>query len=96
MTKRNSNPTDEEILEAMTKWGSSNSMTYFITNILRREGFRELKTTFVLRRLKKLEALGQVKRVKSVYATQLCWTVDGCNAAARDVGKAGFTVEDKQ
>lgn len=49
-------------------------MTYFITNILCSEGLRELKTAFVLRRLKKLEALGQVKRVKPVYATQLCWT----------------------
>lgn len=74
MAKRKSNPTDEEILAAMTKWGHSNSMTYAIANILRSEGFRELKTAFVLRRLKKLEALGKVKRVKSVYATQLCWT----------------------
>ncbi|MFS7161912.1 hypothetical protein AB6825_22755 [Serratia proteamaculans] len=74
MAKRKSNPTDQEILSAMTKWGHSNSMTYIIANILRSDGFRELKTSFVLRRLKKLEALGQVKRVKSVYATQLCWT----------------------
>ncbi len=74
MAKRKSNPTDDEILAAMTKWGSSNSMTYVIANILRSEGFRELKTAFVLRRLKKLEVVGQVKRVKSVYAKQLCWT----------------------
>lgn len=74
MAKRKSNPTDEETLAAMTKWGRSNIMTYVIANILRSDGFRELKTSFVLRRLKKLEALGLVRRVKSVYAVQICWT----------------------
>lgn len=80
MAKRKSNPTDAEILSAMTKWGYSKSMTYVVANVLRMDGFRELKTAFVLRRLKKLEASGQVKRVKSVYATHICWEPIGADA----------------
>lgn len=39
MAKCKSNPTDEEILVAMTKWGHRNTMTYVIANILRSDGF---------------------------------------------------------
>lgn len=65
-----SKPTDEEIIQVLTERG--NCMTYFVTNVLRRQ-FWPLDTSYVLRRLKKLEAAGKVKRVKSAYKTQLCW-----------------------
>ncbi|PXH05012.1 hypothetical protein DMR07_06145 [Citrobacter freundii] len=65
-----SKPTDEEIIQVLAERG--NCMTYFVTNVLRRQ-FLPLDTAYVLRRLKKLEASGKVKRVKSVYKTQLCW-----------------------
>ncbi|EBY0917185.1 TPA: hypothetical protein LUJ02_000547 [Salmonella enterica subsp. enterica] len=63
-------PTDEEIIQVLTERG--NCMTYFVTNVLRRQ-FWPLDTAYVLRRLKKLEEAGKVKRVKSAYKTQLCW-----------------------
>ncbi|HBC0359019.1 TPA: hypothetical protein I8X99_004744 [Citrobacter farmeri] len=65
-----SKPTDEEIIQVLTERG--NCMTYFVTNVLRRQ-FWPLDTAYVLRRLKKMEAAGKVKRVKSSYKTQLCW-----------------------
>lgn len=65
-------PTDEEIIQVLAERG--NCMTYFVTNVLRRQ-FWPLDTDYVLRRLKKLESAGKVKRVKSVYKTQLCWEV---------------------
>ncbi|HIH4375643.1 TPA: hypothetical protein ACYSB3_004890 [Citrobacter freundii] len=65
-----SKPTDEEIIQVLAERG--NCMTYFVTNVLRRQ-FWPLDTDYVLRRLKKLESAGKVKRVKSVYKTQLCW-----------------------
>lgn len=65
-----SKPTDEEIIQVLTERG--NCMTYFVTNVLRRQ-FWPLDTAYVLRRLKKLEVAGKVKRVKSAYKTQLCW-----------------------
>ncbi|EMD8481688.1 TPA: hypothetical protein SCR51_000112 [Citrobacter freundii] len=67
-----SKPTDEEIIQVLAERG--NCMTYFVTNVLRRQ-FWPLDTDYVLRRLKKLESAGKVKRVKSVYKTQLCWEV---------------------
>lgn len=65
-----SKPTDEEIIQVLDECG--NCMTYFVTNVLRRQ-FWPLDTAYVLRRLKKLESAGKVKRVKSAYKTQLCW-----------------------
>lgn len=65
-----SKPTDEEIIQVLAERG--NCMTYFVTNVLRRQ-FWPLDTAYVLRRLKKLESAGKVKRVKSAYKTQLCW-----------------------
>ncbi|ECP8397406.1 hypothetical protein L6M23_003048 [Salmonella enterica subsp. enterica serovar Matopeni] len=65
-----SKPTDEEIIQVLAERG--NCMTYFVTNVLRRQ-FWPLDTDYVLRRLKKLESAGKVKRVKSAYKTQLCW-----------------------
>ncbi|UQQ24118.1 hypothetical protein [Citrobacter freundii] len=65
-----SKPTDEEIIQVLRDHG--NCMTYVVTHWLR-DKYKVTKTAYVLRRLKKLEALGAVKRVKSSYAVQICW-----------------------
>ncbi|HBE6453045.1 hypothetical protein RQL81_19300 [Citrobacter braakii] len=65
-----SKPTDEEIIQVLRDHG--NCMTYVVTHWLRGK-YKGTKTAYVLRRLKKLEALGAVKRVKSSYAVQICW-----------------------
>ncbi|EAM3008138.1 hypothetical protein CE658_24890 [Salmonella enterica] len=61
--------TDEEILEVLNKHGRC--MTCVVTYWLRDKHY-PLLTSYVLRRLKKLEATGAVKRVKSSYAVQIC------------------------
>lgn len=65
-----SKPTDEEIIHVLRDHG--NCMTYVVTHWLR-DKYNGIKTAYVLRRLKNLEALGAVKRVKSSYAVQICW-----------------------
>ena len=65
-----SKPTDEEIIQVLRDHG--NCMTYVVTHWLR-DKYKVTKTAYVLRRLKKLEVLGVVKRVKSSYAVQICW-----------------------
>lgn len=65
-----SKPTDEEIIQVLRDHG--NCMTYVVTHWLR-DKYKGTKTAYVLRRLKKLEALGAVKRVESSYAVQICW-----------------------
>lgn len=65
-------PTDEEIIKVLTDHGRC--MTYVVTNWLR-DKYWTLDTAYVLRRLKKLEISGKVRRVKSVYKTQICWDV---------------------
>ncbi len=65
-----SKPTDEEIIQELTAHGRC--MTYVVTNILRRK-YWPLDTAYILRRLKKLEAAGKVRRVRSSYAVQICW-----------------------
>ena len=65
-----SKPTDEQIIQVLADYG--NCMTYFVTNVLRRK-YWPLDTAYILRRLKKLEAAGKVRRVKSNYAVQICW-----------------------
>ena len=66
------NPTDNDILAAVEKFGAT--PTGVARNILS-ANFKGIKTGFVLRRLKKLEQAGKVKTVKSGYATQYCWRV---------------------
>ena len=52
-----------------------NEMTYVIGNVVRRiNKLKTTKTALILRRLKAFEKLGTVKRVKSNYTRQLCWT----------------------
>ncbi|KAA1280215.1 hypothetical protein ACM6O4_08965 [Citrobacter portucalensis] len=65
-----SKPTDEEIIQLLADYG--NCMTYFVTNVLRHK-YWPLDTAYILRRLKKLESAGKVRRVKSAYKTQICW-----------------------
>lgn len=67
-----SKPTDEEIIDALDKWGSA--MTYVVRNLVCQK-HKGLKTTFILRRLKVLEQSGKVERVRSCYKTQICWRV---------------------
>lgn len=63
-------PTDEEIVQVLRDHG--NCMTYVVTHWLQ-DTYRGIKTAYVLRRLKKLEGEGKVRRVKSSYAVQICW-----------------------
>ncbi|KJL59173.1 hypothetical protein SS47_09200 [Enterobacter kobei] len=65
-----SKPTDEEIIHILADYG--NCMTYFVANVLRRK-YWPLDTAYILRRLKKLEAEGKVRRAKSNYVVQICW-----------------------
>lgn len=70
--ERGERPNDDQILAAMTKWGSR-SMTYVICNTLWSDGFK-VKTDWVRRQLMRLERAGRVHRVPSPYAVQICWT----------------------
>lgn len=64
---------DAAIVAAMAA-RPSGTMTYVIRNILSMEhGYRTIATPTVLRRLKKMERAGEVERVPSGYAVQLCW-----------------------
>ncbi len=66
--------TDEEVIDAMQ--GASRRMTYVVANILRKTHKHHngtLSTAKVLRRLKALEKRGEVERVRSDYAVQICW-----------------------
>lgn len=47
-------------------------MTYVVAYWLRQK-HKEINTPYVLRRLKKMEAAGSVKRVKSFYKRQIRW-----------------------
>lgn len=67
-----SKPTDEEIIAILKRRGPC--MTYVATNWLR-DDYRSLQTAYVLRRLKKLEAICVVKRVKTSYKVQICWEI---------------------
>lgn len=65
---------DQEILDEVGSWGGHGCMTYVLRNILSRNN-SHLLTSAVLRRLKKLEKQGRVKRVKSCYSVQICWAL---------------------
>jgi len=66
--------TDAEIKAQIMYWGSQ-QMTYVIRNGLSMAGHKGLKTNWVRRQLERLERAGQVKRVPSVYARQICWAL---------------------
>lgn len=65
-----SKPTDEEIIQVLS--GHGQCMTYVVACLLRRK-HKSTNTAYALRRLKKLEAIGVVRRMKSSYKTQICW-----------------------
>lgn len=69
-------PTEEEVISVLSDRG--NCMTYHLANIITsRRGYKDhVKTPQMLRLLKKMEATGKVKRVKSVYAVQICWALN--------------------
>lgn len=67
-------PTDAEIKAQIMYWGSQ-QMTYVIRNGLSMAVHKGLKTNWVRRQLERLERAGQVKRVPSVYARQICWAL---------------------
>lgn len=65
---------EDEILAVLGQ--SCGMMTYYIANCLRADYPKHNKnvaTSKVLRCLKKMEKAGQVERVKSPYAVQICW-----------------------
>ncbi len=70
----NPKQTDAEIKAQIMYWGSQ-QMTYVIRNGLSMDGHNGLKTDWVRRQLERLERAGQVKRVPSVYARQICWAL---------------------
>lgn len=67
--------TEHEVMSALERHG--NCMTYQLANIITaRRGYKDhVKTPQALRFLKKMESAGKVKRVKSVYAAQICWAL---------------------
>ena len=67
-------PTDAEIKAQIMYWGSQ-QMTYVIRNGLSMDGHKGLKTDWVRRQLERMERAGEVKRVPSVYARQICWAL---------------------
>lgn len=69
-----SKPTDTEIKAQIQSWGHT-QMTYVIRNGLAMAGHKGLKTDWVRRQLVRMEKAGQVKRVPSVYARQICWAL---------------------
>lgn len=58
--------------------GHGNCMTYQLANIITaKRGYKDhVKTPQALHFLKKMEKAGKVKRVRSVYAVQLCWALN--------------------
>lgn len=67
-----SRATDEEIIQVLTEHGPC--MTYVVAYWLKRKN-DSVNTAYTLRRMKKLEEAGKVRRGKSGYKTQLCWEV---------------------
>lgn len=68
-------PTDDEIVAAVKYQG--NGVTFMIRNtlIMNRTLDPRIETPYVLRRLKKLEKAGRVRRRPSCYVVQICWEV---------------------
>lgn len=62
---------DDAILAVMQRA----RMTYHIANCLRFDykAYRTVKTSLILRRLKRMEETGLVSRAESDYKTQIAW-----------------------
>lgn len=65
-----SRATDEEIIQVLTEHGPC--MTYVVAYWLKCKN-NSVNTDYTLRRMKKLEEAGKVRRVRSSYKTQICW-----------------------
>lgn len=65
-------PTDAEILAYVR--AHSRSVTAVIASRLMKPQKGPVYTAFILRRIKAMEKAGLVKRVKSSYAVQICWS----------------------
>jgi hypothetical protein len=67
--------TESEVISVLERHG--NCMTYQLANIITaKRGYKDhVKTPQALRFLKRMESYGKVKRVKSVYAVQICWAL---------------------
>lgn len=90
MTKLTTYPTRNDILSAVADWGNSNA-TYVIKNKLRGT-YNEIKTSWVLRQLKKLEARGLVERKPTSYVSMISWGVTDAGRAALKGKSDGRTV----
>lgn len=69
--------TEGEVVSVLQ--GHGNCMTYQLANIITaKRGYKDrIKTSQALRYLKRMEREGKVKRVKSAYAVQICWALNG-------------------
>lgn len=69
-------PTDDEIVAAVKErgWGGITSMIRN-TLVLNRTLDPRIGTPYVLRRLKKLEKVGRIRRRPSCYVVQICWEI---------------------
>lgn len=67
--------TEHEVISVLE--GHGNCMTYQLANIITaKRGYKDhVKTPQALRLLKRMEEKGMVRRVKSVYAVQICWAL---------------------
>ncbi|WP_312293300.1 hypothetical protein [Atlantibacter hermannii] len=67
--------TEHEVISVLE--GHGNCMTYQLANIITaKRGYKDhVKTPQALRLLKRMEAKGKVRRVKSVYAVLICWAL---------------------
>lgn len=66
-------PTDQDILDAVRKYGNR-AITSVAASILRQKFGNRFSTAWVRVRLFRLEADGYVKRVPSSYRVQHCWS----------------------
>lgn len=68
-------PTEQEVITAFER--REEYMTYHLANVITaNRGYKDKVTTpQVLRLLKKMEIAGRVKRVRSNYAIQICWSL---------------------
>lgn len=73
-------PTEQEVITLLERHG--NCMTYQLANLIFANRFynNPVTTSQVLHLMKKMEAAGKVKRVKSCYAVMICWALKSSEA----------------
>jgi hypothetical protein len=65
-------PRDEDILAIIAE-RPQGTLTYVIRNGLRQDGKGEFPTSWILRRLQRLQRQGKVERVPTPYAAHASW-----------------------